>query len=323
MTPDRVPALQTYLAARSGGGVADAEERAKIENFLWDERPQAAVTKYATALRDEPVADLDDWQGRHSGFLETEIFVSRGAPELPLTFQQINDINRLRAIDPNLYLVRVEMAAWPCKLVDRSFPDLEKAVSGNMSGELAGFAESWNAGRDRRPMFATTYLEVEDILDSDAPDWAERLRDRLGLGYLDPGVSGAPVEIVVMRYTVGEVLDSVKGGKGHPAVPTLLDGTLNPHFFPTPFPSNDGEPGADWRGHTLNLTPGVNANNYRMGVELLHPAIDYLPEHFFRTGIIAQPVGIPLDVARSFHLPWLQLNYGRDDFGVASSGEHA
>jgi len=327
MNPARVPALQSYFAARSGGDVADAEERAKIENFLWDERPHDdAATRYSNALKGDPVADQDDWQGRHNGFLETEIFIEPGNPELPLTFCTVNDLNRLRAIEPNLYLIRVEKAAWPCELVDKSFLDLEKAIEGRATGDkaaeefLKGLASRWNAERDRRPMFATTELEVQGILEDDAPDWAERLRDCLGLGYCDPGVSGQPVEIVVMRYTVREVLDSLAGGQGHPAVPTLLDGTLNPYFFPTPFPSGEGEAGADYRGHTLNLSPVANQGKYTMGVELLHPAIAYKPEHFYRAGIIVQPIGLPVAAARSFHLPWLQLNYGRDDFGVAPQG---
>jgi len=39
MNPDRVPALQPYLSRQIGAGLSDGEERAKIENFLWDERP--------------------------------------------------------------------------------------------------------------------------------------------------------------------------------------------------------------------------------------------------------------------------------------------
>ena len=322
MNPGRIPALEPYINRLSGGTLTDGEERAKIENFLWDERPgDAAVNSYAGSFGGVPVADQDDWQGRHNDFLKREIQIGRGKPEIPHTFRPANDRNRLRRIEPNLYLIRVEDAAWPCELSDISTETLREAIDDFGKGDktaddlLKGLVARWNAKRDQRPLFATTELEVQDILDDDAPDWAERLRDRLGLGYCDPGLSGRPMEIVVMRYTVQEVLDGLKDGKGYPAVPTLLDGTLNPFFFPTPFPSGESEPGADFRGHTLNLSPVVSESDYRMGVELLHPGIDYKPEHFHRLGVIANPVTMPLEKARGFHLPWLQLDYGREDFG--------
>lgn len=327
MNPGRVPALQLYISRQLGGGAPDGEERAKIENFLWDERvSNEAVDVYASRLGTGAVVDQDDWHGRHNNFLETEIFIERSKPEIPLTFRPINKLNRLAQIEPNLYLIRVEKAAWPCGLAGIDGESLRLHIENFGKGDTAakeflkGLASRWNAERDQRPLFATTELEVQDILESGSPDWAEHLRDRLGLGDCDPGSSGQPVGIVVMRYTVREVLDSLKGGQGFPAVPTLLDGTLNPYFFPTPFPSDEGEPGADFRGHTLNLSQVANQGDYRMGVELLHPSIAYQPEHFYRCGVIANPVAMSLEKARGFHLPWLQLNYGRDDFGAAATG---
>ncbi len=53
-----------------------------------------------------------------------------------------------------------------------------------------------------------------------------------------------------------------------------------------------------------------------MGCELLHPRIEYRPEHFFRAGIIAEPVTMALARARSFHLPWVRLYAEREDFGA-------
>ena len=49
----------------------------------------------------------------------------------------------------------------------------------------------------------------------------------------------------------------------------------------------------------------------------LHPRIDYRPEHFYRAGVIAEPVTMPLAWARGFHLPWVRLYAERDDFGAA------
>jgi len=66
----------------------------------------------------------------------------------------------------------------------------------------------------------------------------------------------------------------------------------------------------------VNLTPVDTESDYAMGCELLHPRIAYRPEHFYRAGIIAEPVTMPLARARGFHLPWVRLYAERDDFGA-------
>ncbi|MDD5273088.1 MAG: hypothetical protein PHU14_10250, partial [Methylovulum sp.] len=73
-------------------------------------------------------------------------------------------------------------------------------------------------------------------------------------------------------------------------------------------------------GHTLNLAAVGQENDYTMGVELLHPRLAYKPDHFFKTGTISRPFTMPLARARAFHLPWLQLKSGRDDFGNGYGG---
>lgn len=108
-------------------------------------------------------------------------------------------------------------------------------------------------------------------------------------------------------------MDSLKDN-GHPAVPTVLDGGLNPYFFPSPMPGPEAEP--PYYGHTLNLTAVAHENDYRIGVELLHPRIEYRPEHLYKVGVIARPFAMPLEQARRFHLPWLCLYTNRDDFGA-------
>ena len=179
---------------------------------------------------------------------------------------------------------------------------------------LNGVVKRWNSERDKRPMFATTELEVEDVINDDSSDWAEQLRDRLGLGHHSP--MGSPIEIVLMRYTVQDVLDSL-AGEGYPAIPTVLDSGMSPYFFPSPIPKHNNP----YYGHTVNLTHVDNDNNYTIGVELLHPRIDYKPEHFFKMGVIARPFEMPLERARRFHLPWLRIRSERDDFGAHLFGD--
>ena len=321
MDSNLFPNLQSYFANRLPDTTMDGEERAQIENFLLDERlaPEGQA-RYNHHLGNKPIASLNEWQRRHNtNYVKKELQLDRGRTSRPWTFRPENDFNRLRQIKPELYLVRVEDAAWPCSLIPGASPEIIQAkIDAFAKGDdaarvyLERFAEAWNLERDQRPQYATTLLEVEDILDEDGPDWAERLRDRLGLGDYDPGVGGEPVAIFLMRYTVSEVIAALEG-QGHPAVPTVLDGKMSQFFYPSPKPA-DGC-GQSPYGHTLNLSPVDAENDYRMGVELLHPLLDYKPEHFYRVGYIKQPVAMPLERARSFHLPWLRLQYDREDFG--------
>lgn len=185
----------------------DAEERAHIENFMLDERPpQSGADLYARRLGNKPVTNLDNWQDRHRNFTSEEINLDVSEAGQPWTFRTDNAVNRLRQIDPRIYLVRVEDASWPCDLTGISPETLRKNIEDFQRGNakagdfLNGIVKSWNAGRDQRPLFATTELEVEHIIHDSQPDWAERLRDQLGLGHYSPA-SGRPIEIVLMRYT--------------------------------------------------------------------------------------------------------------------------
>lgn len=316
------PVLHDYLTRRSADADLDAEERAHIENFLLDERPPPTGAQlYASYLGTAPVADLSDWQHRHKDFTDDEIHLQMNEPGQPWTFRPDNAVNRLRQIEPHIYLLRVEDAAWPCALSDISPEELRAQIAQFKQGDakanefLQGVADKWNAERDRRPLYATTELEVDDIVADDAPGWAERLRDQLGLGHLSPCAERPVIDVVLMRYTVQEVLDSLDHGQGYPAIPTVLDSEMCAYFFPSPIPI-DGAAENPYYGHTVNLGPVATENDYRMGVELLHPRITYQPKHFYKMGVIARSFSTGLSQARRFHLPWIRLNSGRDDFGA-------
>lgn len=321
----QLPNLNEFMGHRlAPHSSIDAEERAHIENFMLDERPpQIGTALYARRLGNKPVADLDNWLDRHRNFVAEELNLDVKDSTQPWTFRPDNAINRLRQIDPRINLLRIEDAAWPCSLVGITPEDLrnhlEKFQQGNKQSEsvLQRVLKSWNDERDQRPLFATTELEVEDIISTGTPDWAERLRDQLGLGHYSP-VAGRPIDILLMRYTVQEVLDSL-AGEGHPAIPTVLDSGMSPYFFPSPIPT-PGQAHNPYYGHTVNLAWVEKENDYKFGVELLHPRIEYKPEHFFKMGVIARPFAISLAQARSFHLPWLRLYSARDDFGLQIIG---
>lgn len=315
--------LSNYMNLRLADTAIDIEERAHIENFMLDERPpQKGIDLYAKRLKSASITNLDNWVDRHKNFTAEEINLGITETAQPWTFRAENAINHLRNIEPNLYLIRVEDANWLCDAIGITCADLEKNIKAFEKGDtkardfLNGVVVRWNAERDKRPMFATTELEVKEIINADYDDWAEQLRDYLGLGHYSP-LSGRPNEIVLMRYTVQEVLDSLDGA-GYPAIPTVLDSNMSPYFFPSPCPKHN-EP---CYGHTVNLTRVKDYYDYKIGVELLHPRIDYKPEHFFKMGIIARPFEMPLELARSFHIPWLRDVSKRDDFGTQFFGDN-
>lgn len=316
--------LKAYLdqAIRTS---TDPEERALAENFLWDERPPAAgIDLYRSFVNAGPIISVDDWTNRHQNYVSDHITIPSDATESPWTFRTDNDINRLPLIDPRIFLIRVEEASWPCSLSGISTNRLREEITRYQGGDPAArdllerFVSTWNDKRDRRPHFATTELEVEEILNSGDANWAEQLRDRLGLGHCSPLPGGPPVELLVMRYTVAEVLAAAGTGLGFPAIPTVLDSALSCHFFPSPIPAPSAGSNP-YFGHTVNLSPVDHENDYSFGVELLHPRLDYRPEHLLRHGVIARPVTMPLERARRFHLPWLRVASGRDDFGSLST----
>ncbi len=317
----QIPNLQGYAERILNAGSSNSEARAIAENFLWDERPPATgVDLYGGFLEGAQVVDLDDLTDRHRAYTTEHIYIGRDESVTPWTFRAEKAVNRLRQIDPRIYLIRVEDAGWPCTLEGTNSEMLRQQLEAFRKGDsdartwLTHFTETWNATRDRRPLFATTELEVEDILQGNDDDWAELLRDRLGLGHYSPLTGGPPVEVIVLRYTVEEVLAD-ENGNGHPAIPTVLDADLSPFFFPSPIPDPDaGE--NPYYGHAVNLTEVTTENDYALGCELLHPRIDYRPEHIHAVGVIARPVTMPLERARNFHLPWVRLASGRDDFGT-------
>ncbi len=322
MDMSRLPNLADYATRRLADGLIDAEEQAKIENFILDERPpHEGISLYSRRLGTSSITNLDNWQDRHKNFTSEEINISTSESGQPWTFRPENATNRLRLIDPRIYLVRVERADWPCSLAgvesERLRHHVEEYQRGNRTASsdfLDKVAISWNAKRDKRPLFATTELEVEDIINDGNADWAERLRDRLGLGHYSPGSASGPIEVLLMRYTVQEVLDSL-AGNGDPAIPTVLDGDMNHYFYPSPLHDPDTAENP-YYGHTVNLAPVADENDYTMGIEMLHPRIAYKPEHFFKFGVIANPIAMEIERARSFHLPWIRLHSGRDDFGA-------
>ena len=146
--------------------------------------------------------------------------------------------------------------------------------------------EKWlrqvNSGSDRRPAFVAPFAEVEKILNR--PDWANRLRDALGLGHIRLW-AGQPMVVVLMQYNLIRVHDAHIGKPAWAASPTVLDdvpGQMpNPCFFPSPATSSK-----DGYGYTVDLaTTGASWCE-----ELLHGHIAYTLDDIRRIGEVTTDV---------------------------------
>jgi hypothetical protein len=253
----------------------------------------------------------------HVRYAEANLEIDIGESGVPDTFGPDNSSNRWPSIEPNLYLLRIEDANFALRDSGVDLPELERAVEKRDDAILARVCDAWNVRRDRRPVFATTEIAVNDILAAAGADWPHALRNNLGLGHFNPAPGLPPVRVLLIRYTVEEVMQDKKAGANGFAIPTVIDGRLNPFFCPTPRPAPGSEAAQYEVGRAVNLAPVASQSEYRMGLELVHSYITYKPEHILRIGYISSPLTVDLSALRSFHLDWLRLDTDRDDFARA------
>ncbi|PXW95918.1 hypothetical protein C7444_108178 [Sphaerotilus hippei] len=318
-----VASLQSLIRARRSEPALPAGERALYENFAIEERVTAArLHRYAHTLGAAPLSNLDAfWQQHRVRYLDEHQFVEKDEGSVPDTFNAaLSGPNFWTGIDDNVVLYRLEQVSWALKGSSVDQAELERSVRDATTNPgpmpdaartlLQRVVDEWNNRRNLYPSFATTSDEVTDLLAQ--PDWVDRLRDHLGLGHLNPA-PGRTEAVLLMRYTVKEVHAARAARTQGFCIPTVLDGTLNPWFFPTP--ARAGIEGAVYeQGRAVNLAPARTESDYRMGLELIHSYLDYRPEHIVRWGLISRPHQADLAQQRRWHLSWLQLNCDRDDF---------
>lgn len=315
--------LQSLIRTCRADHALPAIERAVYENFSTEERvADDRLKRYGRAFGDTPLSNLDAfWSHHRTRYLDEYQFVEKDEGSVPDTFDAaLNGPNFWTGIDDNVVLYRMEQVSWALKGSSVDQAELEHglreaaakpgAMSDTVRTLLQRVADEWNDRRNLYPSFATTSDEVADLLAQ--PDWANRLRDHLGLGHLNPA-PGHTEAVLLMRYTVKEVRAARAARTQGFCIPTVLDGTLNPYFFPTP--ARAGTAGAVYeQGRAVNLAPVRSESDYRMGLELIHSYLDYRPEHIVRWGVISRPHQADLARLRRWHLSWLQLNCDRDDF---------
>lgn len=281
-------------------GTADGtalEEVAPAENYVLDERVPGAREDDFLALNGFASAahDKNSWFKQHVDYTLDRVAL----PAVSGTFTNINQPNWL-GLSPDWDVVRIETLCGLAGRANSRGSTLSEAEVNDLIHDFlrardagAGFdpfdeaqLEKWlrhvNSGSDRRPAFVAPFAEVEEILKQ--PDWANRLRDALGLGHIRLW-SGIPITVVLMQYNLIRVHDTHIGKPAWAASPTVLDdvpGQMpNPCFFPAPKTAS-----TDGYGFTVDLA--TTGGTWRK--EFLHGHIAYTLADIRRIGEVTTDV---------------------------------
>lgn len=289
----------------------DIRKRCIAENFILEERlTEEREDNYGKHF-EKPVNE-ETWDDGHEDYVYKRIYSSSGIPE---TFEDINKPNLLPAFDSDQYLVRLEDIGRLNRLYAKTAVEIMKHFSDFLKDPetlesaniIKSFFSAWNKKRDYRPIFAGFWGDVKDIFTDAAgnrvenEDWADRLRNRFGLGHMDPK-DGEPIPVLMFRYRVRDVIECHTDEPNLFAVPTVLDGRFSYYFCPTP--------GKGWNhGQVLDLSTG-DENNYSLYCEILHRFIEYKPEFLYKAGWITRSPGKTLENARRIHLEYLKDEFG-------------
>lgn len=290
-----------FLQGTAAGAALD--EVAPAENYVLEERLPSAREDDFLALNGfaNDAHDKDLWFKQHVNYTLDRVAL----PPVSGTFTNINQPNWL-GLSPDWDVVRIETLYGLCGRAAKRGSTLSEAEVTDLINDFirtrdAGMTfdsfkeaqlEKWlrhvNSGSDRRPAFVAPFAEVEDILMQ--PDWANRLRDALGLGHIrsweEPTTKAMiPTVVVLMQYNLIRVHNTHIGKPAWAASPTVLDdvpGQMpNPCFFPAPKKAS-----TDGYGYTVDLA--VSGATYRK--EFLHAHISYTLDDIRRIGDVTTDV---------------------------------
>lgn len=317
--------------SETGQDFANGDLRFPGRNFLLDE---AVLETRADTYEAEGGAarhvDVHAWEDRHyNDYLRRHVFLDQpvsGPPgtlnparpaACPETFRfsegfsfatAKTDLDLLRVVNARRVaeLARVpesDLLIWAREVEEKREPG--SGAWQNLSAVL-GF---WSSRLDLRPVYVTFWEDQRDLFEKDRPDWADALRDRLGLLHLSPPARGE-IPILVFRYPVREVPKHHAVRNGRPlATPTVLDGELSEAFCPAP------------QGQTCGRVVDLSASYAEPSREVAHPFFPYRVEHLFRVGTVRRPPGPSLAEARTAHLLAIRDLCARPDYGEGTDGD--
>lgn len=296
-------------------------------NFLLEEHlDHTRVQTYARYLNDSASLSFEQWNNEHNEYLGGEVFLNGTPPDYnhiaadnpalcPETFRGGPALIPFQGTDLDTHLIRVVPAADLAYLSmnrENHIFSLGEQVLSNPNPRDPAYVElsvildsAFNGPRtDHRPVFTAFYEDFLDELRAPANDeWANQLRDRLGLFHINqwqPG--GLPRKVFLFRYPVRELpRHSGKSSSRPLAIPGVLDQKLSEAFCPAPRELD--------RGRLLNLKAGALEEPAR---EVLHLFMPMKVEHLFRVGKVTNPVPQTLMAARRDHLIWMRLHADRE-----------
>lgn len=303
-------------------------------NFLLDERMDPErLPGYAGALGPRAVWSLPDWDAAHKHYLDQFVFVKPLAGDdlgslrldnprtCPETFRSAPALATFQSTDRQTHLLRLvpvrdlahlanadPAAVWTLAQAWVGQPDDSNPLREPLARVLDEAATGPRC--DHRPVFAAFYEDL--AADLHETDWADRMRDRLGLYHVSQMYPrGLPARVLLFRYPV-EDLPRRRGERDTRliAVPSVLDHGLSVAFCPAPRELT--------RGRVVDLRAGGHAEPVR---EVLHPFIPFEVRHLVDVGEVTRAVPEILDNARRDHLVWLQLLAGRDDYASETDGD--
>jgi hypothetical protein len=306
-------AIARLLTSRAKG---PGDERFAARNFLLDEH--VAAERAAVYEGDVDGADESTWGELHDNYLATHVRWTRGTipprtvdstkSSTPASFRW--PVTILAGIAPSATLIRVVTLS--SLALAASVPLTEMRAALRDAAVLDDLLAVASRRRDQLPTFVTLWQDVDDLLpeeESDAPiDWADQLRDRLGLTHVRP-VGRTPVEIVVFGYPASRLPSAGSPVLRPFTIPTVLDMRPFAAFCPSPEGAATGR---------IVCLEGTLSSGPRR--EMLHPPILLTQEDVLRCGNVKRGPS-PLPAARKQHLEAIRTTYGRLDYATTTDGD--
>jgi len=307
-----------------------------LDESIAPPRADSYLVSQAQSLNRNRVVGLrsrGDWKATHEDYLQSRVFleqqVGAALPEYldpadvqscPETFRYQYASSGFGGADPGLHLLRlVDLRSLLDKArvaIGRGAPSAEEAFDATSRCAQAwpephkadeqdrilieGIFSAWNQKADYRPTFVGFFAEHDELFkDSFSGNWANELRDRLGLCHF------GPQKMLLFRYPIGKI-PQLKGWRlARPlTIPTVLDGRQSEAFCPAP--------ASEDCGRLLHL----RALDVEPAREVLHPYLDLQLEHLFKAGEISEPPPPDLSEARRSHLNRLRNHHGHTSFAL-------
>lgn len=272
-------------------------------------------------------ASFKAWQKRHLAYLEKFVFLDppknipkrinrRNPCQCPQTFRVDRALRPFGSAAPELHLVRMDDIDEIARLAKHSPEEIFEAAEAYLRDShssrkreyFASILRDWNCGRDLRPLWTGFWQDLRNLFGAPRrSDWANELRDRLGLYHLDPEQRLKPeIQVLVFKYPIELVppLADRPDRRGL-AIPTVLDNRFSEAFCPPPQDHPEG--------YSLYLGDRQPYRSYR---ELVHFYTFFEPKHLFKIGTINKAAPRDILQRREQHLQHLRKQTGRRDYGI-------